>query len=91
MRHIDDAGIELAHHGEYPYSRVIEIPPARIPCIGKELNLKGTASGPLECEMKIVPGEERIGGESGNRQAHLICREFDSGRHRHIIVARSQE
>jgi hypothetical protein len=41
--------------------------------------------------MKIVPGEKRIGGESGNRQAHLICREFDSGRHRHIVVARSQE
>jgi hypothetical protein len=40
--------------------------------------------------MKIVPGEERIGGGSGDRQAHLICRELDRGRHRHIAVAGRQ-
>lgn len=35
MRHIDDAGIELAHHVEHTWSRLIEIPPARISRIGK--------------------------------------------------------
>ena len=67
VRHIDDTGIKLAHHIEYTNSRLIEIPPARIPRVGEQLNLDGTASRPFEREMKIVPGEERIGGKSCDR------------------------
>ena len=37
VRHIDDAGIELAHHIEHTHSRLIEIPPARISRIGEQL------------------------------------------------------
>ena len=33
--HINDAGIELAHHVEQTCSRLIEIPSARIPRIGE--------------------------------------------------------
>ncbi len=91
VRHIDDAGIELAHHVEHTRSRLIEIPSARIPRIREQFNLNGAASRPLEREMKIVPREEWIGGGSGNRQAHLICRELDRGRHRHIAAAGRQQ
>ena len=91
VQKIDDAGIELAHHIEHTRSRVIEIPSAHISRIGEQLGLNGAASRPYEHESKIVPREEWIGGDSGDRQAHLICREFDRGRHRHIAVAGRQK
>lgn len=91
VRYIDDTSIELPHHIEHTSSRLVKIPSARIPSIGEELNLKGTAARSPEYEMKIVPGEEWIGGGSGNRQAHLICREVYRGRHRHIVVAGRQQ
>jgi len=37
VRHIDDAGIELANHVEQTRSRLIEIPSARISRIGEQL------------------------------------------------------
>lgn len=64
---VDDAGIKLAHHIEQTRSRLIEIPSAHIPRIGEQLSLDGAASGPYERESKIVPREERMGGDSGNR------------------------
>jgi len=67
VRHIDDTGIKLAHYIKDTNSRLIEIPPARIPRVGEQLNLDGTASRPFEREMKIVPGEERIGGKPRDR------------------------
>ena len=91
MRHIDDTGIELAHHIEHASPSLIKIPSARIPSIGKQINLNGTTFRPYEREMKIVPREERIGGSSRDRQAHLICRELDSGRHRPFVVTGNQE
>jgi hypothetical protein len=41
--------------------------------------------------MQIMPGEKWIGGRSGDGQAHLIGRKLDSGRHRHVTVAGSQQ
>jgi hypothetical protein len=73
MRHIDDAGVELAHDIEHTFSRLIEIPPARIPCIGKQFVLGGTASRSDNLESKIVPREEQIGGDPCDRETHLIC------------------
>ena len=35
MRHINDAGVELAHYIEHTCSRLIEVPPAHMPRIGK--------------------------------------------------------
>ena len=72
VERVDDAGIELAHHIEHTRSRVIEIPSAHMPSIGEQLSLDRTTSGPYEQESKIVPREERMGGDSGDRQAHLI-------------------
>ena len=70
--HIDDAGIELAHHVEHTHSRLIEIPTARIPRIRKQVNLDRAASRPCLCEMKIVPREEWIRGSSRDGQSGMI-------------------
>jgi len=91
VRHIDDAGIELAHHIEHTYSRLIEIPSARIPRIWKQVNLDGAASRPFECEMKIMPREEWIRGSSGDDQSHMVSGKLDRSRHRHIAATSSQQ
>jgi hypothetical protein len=91
LSRIDDAGIELAHHIEQTRSRLIEISSAHIARIGEQHSLVGAASRPYEREPKIVPGEERAGGDSSDRQACLIWREFDRGRLRRIAVAGRQK
>ena len=87
VRHIDHAGIVLAHYVEHTDSSLIEITPTRIARIGKEVDLDGAASRPDELEPEIVPREERTCGGSGDRQAYLICRELDRSRYRHIAAA----
>jgi hypothetical protein len=91
LSRVDDASIELAHHIEQTRSRLIKIPSAHIPRIGEQLSLDGAASGPYERETKIVPREEHIGGDSGDRQAYLVWGEFDRGRHRFIAIAGRQK
>ena len=91
VQRIDNAGIELAHHIQHTSSRVIEIPSAHIPGVGEQISLDGAASRPDERESKIVPREEWIGGDSGNRQAHLIYRELNRGRRWHIAIAGRQK
>ena len=77
VERINDAGIELAHHIQQTRSRAIEVPSAHIAGVGKEVILDGATSRPDERESKIVPGEEWIGGDSSDRQPHLICRKLD--------------
>ena len=89
MGGVDDAGIKLAYHVERARSRLVEVASTHIPRIGEQRLLNRAAGRPLEREPKIVPGKEHIRGNSGDRQTHMISREFNRGRHRLTTVASS--
>jgi len=91
VERVNDTGIELAHHIEHPHSRLIEISSADIPCVGEQLGLDPAARRPFDCEPKVVPREERVSGDPGDRQTYLIGREFDRGWHRLTTVAGRQK